>query len=69
MTRCGHEAAPFGSGDARGGAAKVVGPALTHFDEYQRRALARDEIDFPEATAIIAFGNDQSLAAQERGGT
>ncbi len=65
MMRRGHQAAPFGGGDALGRAAKTVRPALAHFDEDECRTHARDEVDFPEATAIIALCDDEALSAQK----
>ncbi len=39
-----------------------------HFDEYQRFAVTRDEIDLAEAAAIIARNQREPRLLQKRGG-
>ena len=34
--------------------------ALSHFDEYRRAAVVRDQIDFAEAAAVVAGDDPQS---------
>src|SRR5690242_10599218 len=68
MMRRRYEPPALDGGNALGRAAKALRAALAYFDEHQCRTVARDEVYFAEATAIIAFGDDQSVPAQERGG-
>jgi hypothetical protein len=44
--------AALGGGDAGRGAAETVARAHTHFDEYQRLAIARDQVYFTDAAGL-----------------
>ena len=40
--------------------------ARAHFDEHQRRAVARDEVDLAEAAAVVALDDRESLRAARK---
>src|SRR5512140_3533532 len=54
-------------GDACRGAAKTLARAHAYFDEYEGSAFARNQIDFSEPAAVIAFDHFQARALQIRG--
>src|SRR5688572_28785902 len=64
----GDHAPPLGGGDAGGGAPEAVRAAGTHLDEHEHRVGGRDEVDFAEAAAVVAFQDPESLALEESGG-
>ena len=47
------------------GAAVAIARAHAHFDEHERRAVSRDEIDLAQAGAVVARHDGQTVAGEE----
>src|SRR5476651_72056 len=69
LPRRGLDARALAPADAFGAAAVLGARAHAHLDEHQRRAIAGDEIDLPQARAVVARDDREALALEEaRGG-
>src|SRR5256885_15545929 len=60
--------APLGGGDAGTRSAEGAAAAQAHFDEHQRCAVTRDEIDLAAAAAIVTLDDGETARHQEFGG-
>ena len=58
----------FGGGDARRRAHLAAGTAATHFNEYQHRAIAGDEVNFAVTAADVVRYNGKPLRLEVGGG-
>ena len=58
----------FRRGDAGSGADLAAGFAAAHFDEYQDRAIAGDEVDFAVTAADVVRYNGKPLRLEIAGG-
>src|SRR6266550_3588952 len=60
--------AALGGGDAGTRSAEGAAAAQAYFDEHQRRAVTRDEIDLAAAAAIVTLDDGETARHQEFGG-
>ena len=58
----------FRRGDAGSGADLAAGFAAAHFNEYQNRAIAGDEVDFAVTAADVVRYNGKPLRLEVSGG-
>ena len=58
----------FRRGDAGSGADLAAGFAAAHFNEYQNRAIAGDEVDFAVTAADVVRYNGKPLRLEIAGG-